>query len=57
MSIEEIEKMYKSKGHASKAVKKGAEWWDKHRSEYGDKKLSWWVLEENKGFHSSSGEA
>lgn len=40
---------FRSKGHASKAVKKGVDWRDKHRSEFDNKKLSWWVLEDNAG--------
>lgn len=40
---------YRGKGYANDLVKKGTAWWDKNKSKYGNKKLSWWVLENNKG--------
>lgn len=40
---------YRGKGYAHECVKDGVEWWDKNKSKYGDRKLSWWVLNENVG--------
>lgn len=40
---------YRNKGYASAVTKQGVDWWEKNRSQYGDRKLSWWVLEDNKG--------
>lgn len=41
------EKEYRHKGFAKEAVKQGMDWWEKNKSKYGGKKLSWWVLREN----------
>ena len=39
---------YRGKGYASSAVKKGLDWYDKHKSEF-DKPIIWWAEKSNFG--------
>lgn len=40
---------YRGRGYASQVAKSGLQWWDKNREKYGDKKLSYWVRDDNVG--------
>lgn len=42
-------KEYRGRGYAQRCVREGMAWWDANRHKYGDKPLSWWVLEDNLG--------